>query len=116
MNCPFNHWSKNERWLMLVTILLLEDVQHSLNEQTQGPSIPSRFRRNDTCQLLVKLVTDYRIGQHIFIRKVEVKGSSIDVGPLSYLLNTRRRKALFKLPETRRCKTLFSHNFYERLL
>src|SRR5439155_25906648 len=33
MNCPFNHWSKNERWLVLVMILLLEDIQDSLNEQ-----------------------------------------------------------------------------------
>ena len=35
MDCPFNHRSKNERWLMLVAILLLQDVQYSQNEQAR---------------------------------------------------------------------------------
>src|SRR5437588_682708 len=110
MDCPFNHRSKNERWLMLVAILLLQDVQYSLNEQAQGPSIPSTFSGEDACQLLVKPLTDDCIRQHIFIRKVEVKGPSIDVGPLCNLLDTCRCKALFNPPETRHSQALhYSH-------
>src|ERR1700716_1214330 len=116
MDCPFNHRSKDERWLMLVAILLLEGVQDSLNEQMQGPSVPSRFRREDACQLQMKPLSDDCIRQHIFICKVEVKGPSIDVGPLCNLLDTRRRKALFNPPDTRHSQALFSHHFHERLL
>jgi hypothetical protein len=116
MDGLFDHRSKNKRWLMLVAILLLKGIQDSLSEQTQGPSVPSRFRREGACQLLVKPLADYRIRQHIFIRKVEVKGPSIDVGPRSYLLDTRRGKALFHLPETPESLALFSHHVHERLL
>src|SRR5260370_18397776 len=109
MSCPFKHRSKNERWLMLVAILLLEGVQDSLNEQTQSPSLPSRFKRKDACQLLVKPLPDNCIRQHIFIRKVEVKRPSIYIGPRSYLLDTRPPKALFPLPHTPQTPPTFSH-------
>src|SRR6266700_4587889 len=101
---------------MLVAILLLQDVQYSLSEQTQGPSVPVKFRREYVCQLLVKLLTGDSIRQHIFIRKVEIKSSSIDVGSHSYLLDTGCRKALFNLPDTRQSLALFSHHVHKRLL
>src|SRR5260370_11883478 len=98
MSCPFKHRSKNERWLMLVAILLLEGVQDSLNEQTQSPSLPSRFRRKDARQLLVKPLTDNCIRQHIFIRKVQAQDPSLDLAPPRHPLVTRPSQPPFPFP------------------
>jgi hypothetical protein len=58
MDGLFNHWSKNKRRLLLVAIFLLQAVQYSLDEQTQGLCVPSRFRREYACELLSEREAD----------------------------------------------------------
>src|SRR2546423_12595401 len=71
-----------------------EEVEDHLDEQAQALHSPDGRGRKFACYRLLKLLTDDRIQQRILVRKVSIKGSTIDGRPLRDVLDIDRGKAL----------------------